>query len=354
MQPVEIEARAAAAEQPADSWPRAFWYCASASQRLTDRPLGVRVLDRDLALYRDAAGVARALEDRCAHRGAQLSLGEVNEGALACRYHGWRYGRDGRCAHIPSLIAGQSIPRGVGVRVFPCREADGYLWVWMGEGDPSEAPPRGIAYFRQFNWAQGVMALNCAALAAIENNLDWCHPTFAHPHTHPQFFINQARGFQDQAIEARRTPSGLTAFWPPSASAVDPVSEASVALVFELPDRVTVAFSGPQGPMRIVLHMVPTGPNTCRQEWMISTGPAGGDVPTVVWSDEVHAIFEQDRELLESVQRAVDREGRGFERSAPADAPTLIARRIYTLAAQGHWPGGAADLPKRRIVKLRS
>ena len=337
-------------------WPREAWHAAVASQRLADTPLAARVLDWDIALYRDANGHPRAVHDRCAHRGAQLSLGEVTDGALACRYHGWRYGADGGCVHIPSLVAGQEIPRGIGVRGFPCAERDGYVWVWMGDGVPSN-PPSGIAHFDQFRWVQGALTLNCEALAVIENNLDWCHPVFAHPFTHGQFFMNQATGFRDQTLEMRLTPTGLTVFSPPTDNAAEPIPDAAwVQLTFELPGRVTVAFSqGPQGPMRIVMHMVPTGAATCRQEWLVSTGPAPeGEAPAVAWSDEPQPIFEQDRLVMESAQLAFAREGHGFERSVEADAPTLLARRIYALAAADRWAEGRAGLTKRRLVRVRS
>ena len=341
----------------AAEFPRPFWYAAVASQRLADRPVAARVLDWNLALFRDADGVARALHDRCAHRGTQLSLGEVSADGLACRYHGWRYAGDGRCVHIPSLIDGQDIAKGVGVRGFPCAEADGYVWVWMGEDAPSPSRPQGVADYGRFNWTQGSVALNCSALAVIENNLDWCHPVFAHAYTHGQFFANQAMGFREQRIEMRRTAHGLTVFGPPTTEASDPIpSDAWTTLAFELPDRVTVSFAaGPQGPMRIVLHMVPTGLGRCRQEWMFSTGEvAPGTTTTLAWSDEVPVILEQDRTVLESTQSAFEAEGHAFERSVEADAPTLLARRVYTLAASGLWETERQRLPERRIVKLRS
>ncbi|NVN12987.1 Rieske (2Fe-2S) protein, partial [Nguyenibacter vanlangensis] len=57
---------------------------------------------RELAVWRDARGVAHVWDDRCPHRGMRLSLGFLREGTLACLYHGWRFGPDGRCAHIPA------------------------------------------------------------------------------------------------------------------------------------------------------------------------------------------------------------------------------------------------------------
>jgi len=350
-----IETRPARSESV--GFPRDHWYAALASRRLAEGPMAVGVLDWRVALFRGPDGRPHAVHDRCVHRGAELSLGEVTDGALACRYHGWRYAGDGRCVHIPSLLGGQDIAKGAAVRGFPCAEADGYIWIWMGEGSPSRAPTP-IGEFNRFNWVQGLLALDCAALPVIENNLDWCHPVFAHPFTHGQFFANKAMGFHEQVVEVRRTDGGLTVFAPPTADPADSIPrDAPVALTFELPDRVTVAFEwGPsQGPMRIVMHMVPTGEATCRQEWMVSTGPADeGAAPAVDWSDETQPIFEQDRLVLESIQRAFAREGHAFERSVEADAPTLLARRVYELAVAGRWEAGRAGLVERRVIRVRS
>ncbi len=349
-----VESGSGATERSA--FPLDYWYAALASQRLADTPVAARVLDWRLALFRDADGHPHAVQDRCAHRGVELHLGEVKEGGLACRYHGWRYAGDGRCVHIPSLVGGQKIAKGAGVRGFPCMEAHAYIWVWMGEGPPVGAPAP-VGEFGDFNWVQGSLDLDCAALAVIENNLDWCHPVFAHPFTHGQFFANQALGFREQAIEMRRTDRGLAVFAPPTADAAEPIpATAMTALIFELPDRVTVAFNvGPQGPMRIVMHMVPTGAATCRQEWMVSTGPAGDRAePLVAWADAVNPIFEQDRQVLESLQLAIEREGRSFERSVPADGPTLLARRIYALACKGGWKAGHISATQRRIINVRT
>jgi len=334
--------------------PTEGWYAALASSRLTHAPAAVRVLDQSLVLFRDQDGRPHAVRDRCIHRGARLRLGEVTEGALACRYHGWRFAGDGRCVHIPSLTAGEAIPEGSGVRAFPCLESEGYVWAWMGDQLPGLALEP-IEAFDQFDWVQGALELKCTALLAIENNLDWCHPVFAHPKTHGMYFINQAMGFQEQTIEVRLSGRGICVFAPPTADA-DAPPDPTVSLTFALPDRVTVAFSlGSQGPARIVMHLVPTGAATCRQEWLASTGPADpARGPRIVWTDETNPIFEQDRQLLESIQEARTREGRGSEWSVEADVPTLLARRVYGLACAGRWEQERRDLVHRRLIRVRT
>jgi hypothetical protein len=57
---------------------------------------------------------------------------------------------------------------------------------------------------------------------------------------------------------------------------------------------------------------------------------------------------------METAQANIDAEGRGFERSVEADAPTLLARRIYALACAGRWSEDADRLPSRRVLSVRT
>ena len=57
-------------------------------------------------------------------------------------------------------------------------------------------------------------------LQKIENNLDWCHPYFAHPWRHGQFYATRLRGFREQCYEVRTTETGLVVFAPAVAALV--------------------------------------------------------------------------------------------------------------------------------------
>jgi phenylpropionate dioxygenase-like ring-hydroxylating dioxygenase large terminal subunit len=329
---------------------REYWYIACAASRLSGEPLAAAVLDRELVLFRDREGVPHALLDRCCHRGVRLSLGVVQDGTLACGYHGWRYDGAGRCVEIPSLTAERRIPEGVGVGSFPCVEQDSYVWVWLGSGAPT--PPPRLAGLDRYRWLQGSMPFRCDALKVIENNLDWCHPVFAHVGTHPYYFFNREVGFTEYPYEVRVTERGMTLFAPVTDAADEPIPEHTVFVAhFELPDRIRVEFPVPGGDrMVVVMHAVPTGTNTCRLEWAYSTFEP---CPDVSWTDEDPEVLAQDRRLLESSQPWYDRAGDAFERSVEADGSTLLVRRIIALAARGEWEAKRASLPQRRLVPIR-
>jgi phenylpropionate dioxygenase-like ring-hydroxylating dioxygenase large terminal subunit len=332
---------------------RNYWYIASAASRLGAKPLAARVLDEDLVLFRNAVGAPAAVRDRCCHRGVRLSLGRVVAGNLACGYHGWQYDGNGKCVHIPSLIAGEPIPDNARIDGFPCCEQQGHVWVWMGGPATPDKPPMPIPGFDDHRWRQGSVPMQCPAVMGIENNLDWCHPYFAHPWRHGQFFATRFGGFREQCFEVRTTETGLIVFAPASADAQESVpGQPFVSLRFDLPDRVTVQFGRPFR-QAIVMHFVPTGDASCRLEWLVTRfAPFGRRLRWTGWEP---TIFAQDRRLLESVRAPGGRaSGRGIERSVAGDTATLMARRILALASESLWSPSDSGLPPRQVVRVRS
>lgn len=330
---------------------REYWYVAAASARLGRRhPLPTRVLDEELVLYRDASGQPRAMLDRCPHRGVKLSLGRVRDGLLSCPYHGWCFDGDGACVKIPSLTAEHRHPANIRVAARPCVEKDSYIWVWMGQGEPTPVP--GIPGFERFRWRQGTIEMGCSAVKGIENNFDLCHPFWTHPFTHPHWITKRITGFKDDVDELRLTADGLEVFKPVTASADEPSPARPIGrLTFMLPDRINVWFPKGRWETMFWMHFVPTGPDSCRFEWLWSKlAPVGRRVR---FERAEPLIFKQDRLILESSQPRYRDLDAPWERSVEADITTLTLRRIISLAAEGRWEAERASLPQRRLVRAR-
>jgi len=113
------------------------WTWAMASRELLCGEVrGVRLLGRDLVLWRGADGVVRAADAHCPHMGAHLAEGRVDGNGLRCFFHDWRFGPDGVLEEVPSL---ERPPRRCLV-TWPVAESLGLVWVWPGP-EPTREPP---------------------------------------------------------------------------------------------------------------------------------------------------------------------------------------------------------------------
>jgi nitrite reductase/ring-hydroxylating ferredoxin subunit len=112
--------------------PPAAWWAVARSEEVTGlKPLSADIADQPIVLWRDKQGVARALEDRCPHRRAPLSLGCIREsGWIQCGYHGWTYdGETGRLKEIPNLKDKQKFPPLYKATAFAVHECGGFVRV---------------------------------------------------------------------------------------------------------------------------------------------------------------------------------------------------------------------------------
>src|SRR6476661_1042124 len=95
-----------------------IWYFAALSSDLKPGKLARHeLLGEPVLLGRSPKGEVFALRDICPHRAAPLSAGRFHEEAsgattVECPYHGWRFGADGACAAIPSLVDDQPMDVG--------------------------------------------------------------------------------------------------------------------------------------------------------------------------------------------------------------------------------------------------
>ena len=77
------------------------WYCAALSDEVTSKPMRRVICERPLVFFRTESGKIGVLEDRCSHRQAPLSRGEVIGESIQCAYHGFTFSCSGRCTRIP-------------------------------------------------------------------------------------------------------------------------------------------------------------------------------------------------------------------------------------------------------------
>ena len=118
-----------------------IWWSLARSEEVTShKPLSVDIGDQPVVLWRDNQGIARALEDRCPHRRAPLSLGCIRDnGWIQCGYHGWSYdGETGRLKEIPNMKDQQKFPPVYKANAFGVSEQAGFVRVCLNP--KAEAP----------------------------------------------------------------------------------------------------------------------------------------------------------------------------------------------------------------------
>jgi phenylpropionate dioxygenase-like ring-hydroxylating dioxygenase large terminal subunit len=176
------------------------WFAVAMSEELASRPVKKQLLGIPLTLFRDGDGKPGALMDRCPHRNVPLSIGDVVDGQLQCRYHGWRFDRSGQCRFIPSLC-GEVDAKARHAVAYPALEQDGFIWVFSTPGEmPASRPYRfpklgasGYTSVKQVVYAESTMH------AALENALDVPHTQFLHS----GLFRQKIRGIEITAVVHR-------------------------------------------------------------------------------------------------------------------------------------------------------
>ena len=163
---------------------RNCWYVAAWDHEVHRMQPMRRVLLGDaVVLYRKADGAPVALEDRCCHRHAQLSMGRVKGDNVECVYHGLVFDPSGKCIRIPWQ---EHIPAGACVRSFPLIEKHHWIWIWMG--DPALADPSLIEDFGMMDgagWRSKGELLHVKGnyVLVVENLMDLSHLPTVHATT---------------------------------------------------------------------------------------------------------------------------------------------------------------------------
>lgn len=159
------------------------WMVLARSEDVREVPVRAELLGEAVVLWRGGGargGELRAFRDLCIHRGAALSLGRVEGGELICPYHGWRYGPEGACTHIPAQPAGAGVPTKAKALAYSVQERYGLVWVALEPpaGDVPAFPEALVAAFKTL--VVGPYRLEAEPPRVIENFLDVSHLMWVH------------------------------------------------------------------------------------------------------------------------------------------------------------------------------
>lgn len=163
---------------------RRFWQPVCLSEELGDLPKAIRILGEDLVAFRDKSGNIGVLHRHCAHRGASLEYGIIQDHGIRCCYHGWQFDVDGRLLETPCEPAESKLKDSVCQGSYPAFERSGLVFAYMG---PPEEKPEFPEYdcFTQPADNELVAFSNiypCNWLQVFENVMDHMHTAVLHNH----------------------------------------------------------------------------------------------------------------------------------------------------------------------------
>ena len=189
-------------EKPMGQLMRRYWIPALLSNEIPEpdsAPVRVRLLDEDLVAFRDSEGRVGLLDEHCSHRGTSLFFGRNEECGLRCIYHGWKYDIEGNVLETPAEPAGSTLKDKVHHTAYPCQEAAGIVWSYLGPKDQIPLLPN----YEWMNLPSEHLYItksvqDCSWLQGLEGECDSSHLSVLHK----TFTANQQRGGGDGALYA--------------------------------------------------------------------------------------------------------------------------------------------------------
>lgn len=343
-----------------DNYPRNMWWVAAHSREVTTKPMARWLLETPVVLYRTEDGTPAAIYDRCPHRWAPLSEGHVCGDKIVCPYHGMEFDTAGNCTKTPTQ---KMMPKTAQIPAFTVKEAGAFIWIWMGDREAIDCEPPDVAYQTDPGWTflDGYYEVGANWVLIRENVLDLTHIAFLHKNTFKQDdWITAPESFLDGETVTYEQEFDLAPLSPLFCAGMGlpedkPIKRKQVGRMPSL----SISFSdwmvhdpAPDPGKRsdfIVrgCHIVtPAQRGKTHYFW-----GAAFDVPSL--TDEVAgktkasitAAFDEDKHLLEIMQRQIEDDPRGMdylEVTLGADGAGIFVRQILNrkLKAEGRTLSG--------------
>ena len=161
---------------------RRYWQPVALAEELPKggAPRKVRIFSEDLVLFRDDQDRPGLLGIHCSHRGTDLSYGRVEDGGLRCLYHGWLYDVCGKVLDQPGEPGGGAHRDEIRHLAYPCREAGGVIFAYMGSGEPPLLPNYEFLTVPEEYRTVTKILIHGNYLQGNEGNIDPVHLSFLH------------------------------------------------------------------------------------------------------------------------------------------------------------------------------
>ena len=342
-------------EQPTSQWrapvapedrnyPYNCWWVAGFSDEVGNQLLGRWLLETPVLLYRTEDGNVVAMENRCPHRGAPLSLGCRQGDNVQCGYHGFTFDPQGKNINVPSMKGPLAAAH---VRSFPVIEQPPFVWVYLGDPDRVDEVPRPEplewAGDPSFALVYGRMEIKANYMLLKENVLDLTHFGYVHASTFkitdwvdpPKFTSTPDTASYRQTFTRSPLPPVFAGpLGLPPGTLYDRenygsfVSPALQIAAVDLKDPETGKTSGR---FRVSHATTPVNSSEMYYFWLLGRDHGKNPQSLKALEDITKIGFAEDEAMIEAIQATAQRDPRGTsapEVSVKMDTAGIQARRI--------------------------
>ncbi len=300
-----------------------FWTPVLPIGEIGAKPISIELAGESLVLFCNSEGQFSALLDRCPHRGAPLSRGQVTEnGCLECPYHGWQFATDGTCTHVPfNPLTSVQLSK-LSVVSFPTKSIAGMLWIFTGTDNVPdlqlplsllEPSDRYIIHHEIWNahWTR-----------AIDISLDYLHLPFVHRNSFGGELNDPAHKNAIAQISITPTADGMTV-----SNRLNTLSSGT-EIDWHQPNNIVLNLAG----MPLLPHFFAIPISNQKMRFMQVLLPHPGIDRSNFDFAGFFAASDDDRMLIESQIGEVSNVNEGY--NVPTDEPSLRFRRWYYSAVK--------------------
>ncbi|MEU4808771.1 Rieske 2Fe-2S domain-containing protein [Nocardia fluminea] len=175
------------------------WHCLGLLSSFRDgKPHEVKAFGTMLVVFQsESDGALHVLDGYCRHMGGNLARGTVKGDSIACPFHDWRWGGNGKCTAIPYA---RRVPPLAKTRTWPTLERNGQLYVWH---DPQGSQPTddvtipeiegyGTPEWTDLTW-NSILIEGSHCREIVDNVVDMAHFFYVH-YSFPRYFKNVFEG----------------------------------------------------------------------------------------------------------------------------------------------------------------
>lgn len=332
------------------TWVPNRWYVAAWDSEVDRTPIARTICGEPIMLYRKLDRSVVALRDACPHRLLPLSMGFKEGDSVRCRYHGLLVGPDGAAQEMP--IKSERVPKAICAQRYPTVERHRFVWIWIGDAERADealVPDFWPCSAPGWTFDGGYNHIACDYRLVIDNLMDLSHETYVHQGSIGQHEILESpieTTVDEDRVFVSRWMAGIDPppFWRDALRSGGPVDRWQICQ-FVAPSSVLIDVgvapveanatieSHDTGVRGFVIDaMTPETEKTTHYFWGMARNFDINDVGfTARFKAQQGGVFEEDVEVLEAQQKAIDMNPdlrlRGFSiDQGSARARQIIAR----------------------------